>query len=91
MALPPFVDFGRKEQTLLQDLWHSKIDQLLESLMRARLEEEDVISCDMPKYWLEEAQALDLLEKELKFQTLSDLCDDVDNVIKAIRACHTKE
>ena len=33
-ALPAFVDFGRKEQALLQDLWHSKMDQLLAGINR---------------------------------------------------------
>lgn len=90
-ALPAFIDFGRKEQALLLDLWYSKVDQLLASLMKQRQEDEEVISCDMPKYWLEEGQALEVPEKDGKFIQLNELVDDVDNVIKSIRASWTRE
>ena len=49
------------------------------------------MSCDNPKYWLEEADVLDVRDKDEKFQQLSELVDDIDDWIKAMRACYTRE
>ena len=45
----------------------------------------------MPKYWLEEADVLDIPDKDPKFQTLSEFVDDIDDWIKAVRACYTRQ
>ena len=45
----------------------------------------------MPKFWLDEAHMLDCVDKEEKFATLSELVDDIDNFIKAIRAACSRE
>ena len=55
-SLSQYVDFGYKEQALLLDIWHMKVNLLLKSLHKERVEQEEVLSCDGPKYWLEEAQ-----------------------------------
>ena len=76
---------------LLLDLWHSKMDQMLASINTPMVDGEDVISCDTLKFWLEEAHSLELVEKESKFVQLNELVDDIENVIKAIRACTSRE
>lgn len=61
-------------------------------------EGEEEISCDTPKYWLDEAQALELgddkdsdNETNAKIARLSDLVDDLDLVLRTCRICSTKD
>ena len=65
--LPPLVNFGRKEVEIVRDVWHTKIEKLLFSINEPIVEGCEEITCDFPKYQLEEAQALNFDEKELKF------------------------
>ena len=64
---------------------------MLASIKTIKGEGEEEISCDTPKYWLEEAQMIELPEKDPKFITLNELVDDIENVIKAIRASSSRE
>ena len=76
---------------MLQDLWHSKVDQLLANKNRIPGPGEEEISCDWPKYWLDEHTSLFLHDKDAKFVELNELVDDIDNFQKAIRACCSEE
>lgn len=65
--MPQQVDFGRKEQQLLQDLWHSKVDHLLCKLNeKTEVLDEDMfeedISCEWPRQWLDEAEQLGIMD-----------------------------
>ena len=51
-----------------------------------------MISCNLPKYWLEEADSLSLPETDQsKLRKLCDLVDDIDSAMKSVRSCITTE
>jgi hypothetical protein len=62
---------------------------LLETASRAKREDEEEISCDTPKYWLEESYALDVPDRDNRMMKLGEIVDDVEAVIKCIRVCNT--
>ena len=87
--MPLLVDFGSQELKLLRYLWHSKIGQLFDKTCK---DEENLISCNLPKYWLEEADSLSLPETDQsKLRKLCDLVDDIDSAMKSVRSCITTE
>ena len=88
MILSLFVDFGRKEVAVLQDLWHFKVSKLLKDIKKFPGDNDEEISCDTPRYWLDEAIIIDVV-KDPKFRDLDDLVDDIDNIQKAFRFCQT--
>ena len=53
--LPALVNFGTKEMTILQDLWHAKVGQLITSIKKSKGEDDEEVSCHILKIWLEEA------------------------------------
>ena len=53
---------------------------------------ENDLSCNLPKYWFEEAADLQIPETDpVKIQKLEDLVDDIDSVTKAVRLCTSQE
>ena len=54
-SLSQFIDFGKKESALLLDIWHMKVNYIIDMLQSAKEEGDEELSCDGPKYWLEEA------------------------------------
>ena len=86
MIVSFFIDFGKKETSLLQELWHEKVSKLLKDLKNKKPENDEDISCDTPRYWFDEGITLDLV-KDPTFDQLNDLVDDVDTIQKASRFC----
>ena len=84
--LSKLVDFGDKEQALLQDLWHSTVGLLFSTLQQKQQEGEEYLSCDGPKYWLEEAQQLSISSDD-KVQKLNYLSEELDLVMASARLC----
>ena len=74
----------------MQDLWHSKVGQLLGKLRNLQKEGDEEISCDWPKYWLQEAEMLGIND-DVKVMELSDLCDDIEIVNRNARTCSSKQ
>ena len=68
-----------------------KVNLMLMNLSKKKVDEEETLSCDGPKYWLEEAQLLGISEPEVKLTRLNELVEDLDNVTRASRLCMTRE
>ena len=56
----------------------------------AKGETAKTVQSDIMRYWLEEGTELELA-REAKYERLSDLVDDIDEVIKALRTCTTEQ
>lgn len=90
-SLSYFVDFGQDEGVLLRNLWQSKVEHMLKNLYNPKQEEEEFLSCDGPKYWVEEAQQLAISELDPKIMKLNELIEDIEDAIKASRMCSSRE
>jgi PHP family Zn ribbon phosphoesterase len=83
------VDFEKEEADVRSDLWHIKVDLIFAEIDKKDSSEKTVDS-DILRYWLEEGTELELT-KEAKYERLSDLVDDIDEVIKVMRNCSTEQ
>lgn len=45
-----------------------------------------MVQSDLLRYWLEEAQELELLKDE-KYDKLNDMVEDIDRVVRAMHNC----
>ena len=82
------VDFDKKEAILRSELWHIKM-----SLIFAQIDSKEsgkTVESDILRYWLEEGTELELT-KESTYERLSDLVDDIDEVIKILKSCNSSQ
>lgn len=75
------VDFGEREIEVRRDLWHARLTKMLSTSSGGK---DNVVYSEMLRYWLEEAQDLEL-SKDDKCERLNEMVYDVDTLAKALR------
>lgn len=82
------LDFQDEELQFRQDIWHNRVALLISELDKPFVSDSLRINCEQIRLWLEEGQELEIV-KVLKYERLSEIVEDIDNITKALRACNS--
>ena len=84
------VDYDKRETELKQKLWHLRLDKFLKEIVMPAeaCVDLEVIQADIPRYWLEEAQHIELTN-DPKHDQLNDIVDKIELIYKAYHQCTT--